>query len=103
VAKAAGTVQETIVTRIVQPIQQYLRDTRAELRKVTWPTRKEAWNLTLIVLGATVGMAIVLGAADFLFSETMKLLVLRMWVGYLAAVVAVAGGVAAWYFIHREE
>jgi preprotein translocase subunit SecE len=103
VAKAAGTVQETIVTRIVQPILQYIRDTRAELRKVTWPTRKEAWNLTLIVLGATVGMAIVLGAADFLFSETMKMLVLHNWVGYAAAVAALAGGVAAWYFIHREE
>jgi preprotein translocase subunit SecE len=103
VAKAAGSVQETIVTRIVQPVQQYLRDTRAELRKVTWPTRKEAWNLTLIVLGATVGMAIVLGAADFLFSEIMKMLVLRVWIGYVAAVIAVAGGVAAWYFIHREE
>jgi preprotein translocase subunit SecE len=103
VAKAAGTVQETIVSRIVQPIQQYLRDTRAELRKVTWPTRKEAWNLTLIVLAATVGMAIVLGAADFLFSKIMTMLVLRVGIGFVAAVVGVAGGVAAWYFIQREE
>ncbi len=40
---------------------RYFRDTRAELRKVHWPTRNEARNLTLIVLGVTVAMTIFLG------------------------------------------
>ena len=47
---------------------QYLRDTRAELRKVHWPSRQEAENLTKIVLVVTVSMAALLGLLDYLFS-----------------------------------
>jgi preprotein translocase subunit SecE len=53
----------------------YLRETRGELRKVTWPTREEAQRLTLIVLGVTILMAIFLGSLDFLFSTGVKSLV----------------------------
>ena len=54
---------------------RYLKETRAELRKVSWPTRKQATNLTLIVLAVTVAMAIFLGAVDFLFANLLRLLV----------------------------
>lgn len=101
-AKATGLLQTRAMNRLIQPVVQYLRDTRAELRKVTWPTRQEAWHLTLIVLGATAGMAAILGLADFAFAEVMKQLVLGSWVGYVAALVVVAAGVLAWYLIQRE-
>ena len=100
--KVTGSLQVSSLTRFVQPVLQYLRDTRAELRKVTWPTRKEARNLTLIVLGATVAMAIILGLADFAFAEIMRALVLGSYLGYVAAAVAAAAGVAGWYSIRRE-
>jgi len=51
---------------------RYLKETRAELRKVTWPTRAEAVNLTLIVLAVTVVMALFLGAFDLLFSTIVR-------------------------------
>jgi preprotein translocase subunit SecE len=102
VAKATGSLQDSFLVRFVQPIAQYLRDTRAELRKVTWPSRKEAWHLTLVVLGTTAGMAAILGLADFAFSETMRALVLGNWPGYVAAVAAVAAGFAGWYYIRHE-
>ena len=54
---------------------RYFKETRAELRKVSWPTRKQAINLTLIVLAVTVAMAIFLGAVDLLFSTLLRLLV----------------------------
>ena len=54
---------------------RYLKETRAELRKVSWPTRKQAINLTLIVLAVTVAMAIFLGAVDFLFANLLRLLI----------------------------
>jgi preprotein translocase subunit SecE len=54
---------------------RYLKETRAELRKVSWPTRQQATNLTLIVLAVTVAMAIFLGAVDFLFANLLRLLV----------------------------
>lgn len=48
----------------VNPAVRYLRETRAELAKVTWPTRKEWLRLSAIVLAVTVIMAFILGAAD---------------------------------------
>ncbi len=101
-AKATGSIQETVLGRVIQPIATYLGDTRAELRKVTWPSRKEAQNLTLIVLAATAGMAIILGLADYAFSETMRMLVLGSWIGYVAAVVFLAAGVGGWFMLRRE-
>ncbi len=44
---------------------RYFRDTRAELRKVRWPSRSEAWSLTKIVLAVTLGMAVFLGHWTF--------------------------------------
>jgi preprotein translocase subunit SecE len=102
VARTAGGIQGTIGARFVQPIREYLRDTRAELRKVTWPTRKEAQHLTLIVLGATVSMAIILGLADYAFGEIMRGMVLGSWTGYVAALVATAAGVGGWYLIRGD-
>ncbi|MFZ0548754.1 MAG: preprotein translocase subunit SecE [Candidatus Promineifilaceae bacterium] len=54
------------------PISKYIRETRGELRKVTWPTREESQRLTAIVLGVTVVMAIFLGVLDFIFSNGIQ-------------------------------
>ena len=55
-------------------LSKYLRETRGELRKVTWPTRKEAWRLTWIVLAVTAVFAGFLWAFDALFSNSLRLL-----------------------------
>ncbi len=55
-------------------IQRYFNETVGELRKVTWPTRREATNLTLIVLAVTVVVGMYLGLADTLFSRLFGLL-----------------------------
>jgi preprotein translocase subunit SecE len=49
-------------------IVQYLRETWFELKKVSWPTRSEAVNLTLIVVSVTTFLAMVLGLMDWLFA-----------------------------------
>ena len=56
-------------------IIRYLRETRAEIRKVTWPTRDEAINLTTIVLVVTVAMSILLWALDNLFTVVVGLII----------------------------
>ena len=60
---------------IFQAISRFWRETVGELRKVTWPTPKEAWALTKIVLIVTVIMAAILGILDFAFSQLIGLLV----------------------------
>jgi len=54
---------------------RYLRETRGELRKVTWPTRQESQRLTAIVLAVTALMALFLGLLDFIFSRGVQELV----------------------------
>ena len=49
-------------------ILRYFRQTLVELKKVSWPDRREATNLTLIVLTVTVAMSAFLGLTDWLFS-----------------------------------
>ena len=56
-------------------IVRYFKETRAELRKVTWPTRQEALNLTLIVVGFTIFMAALLGIIDYIFAWAFGLII----------------------------
>ena len=58
----------------IDRLKEYLKDTRGELRKVSWPTRAQATNLTLIVLAVTVIMAAFLGAMDFIFAQLIRLI-----------------------------
>jgi preprotein translocase subunit SecE len=52
-------------------IIRLLRETVAELRKVNWPTRQEATQLTLLVLLVIFIMSSLLGVLDFLFSKLL--------------------------------
>ncbi len=54
---------------------KYFREARAEMRKVTWPTRQEALYLTGIVLAVTVAMSILLWVLDTLFTGVMSALI----------------------------
>ncbi len=47
---------------------RYFRDTRAEIAKVTWPTREEGMRLTWVVTVVTIIAALVLFGLDGLFS-----------------------------------
>lgn len=70
-AKAAKASKKEQENRIVR----YLRATRSELRKVVWPTREEAINLTIVVIAVTVGMSALLGLIDFLFAQLFNLII----------------------------
>ncbi len=64
-------------TTVVKPensLVRYFKDTRAELAKVTWPTREEGFRLTSVVLIVTTISAIVLFGIDSVFSLIVALL-----------------------------
>ncbi|MBA3946252.1 MAG: preprotein translocase subunit SecE [Herpetosiphonaceae bacterium] len=56
-------------------LQRWFRETRGELRKVTWPTREEALRLTYVVIGIAVALGLVLGLTDTLLTTIYSLLV----------------------------
>lgn len=53
----------------------FVRNVRSELRKVVWPTPREAWNLTVVVVMLSVAVGLFLGAFDYLFQELFRLLI----------------------------
>ena len=55
-------------------LKKWYHETLGELRKVSWPTLKEAWRLTRIVLIVMAAMSAVLGLLDYVFSQLVTLL-----------------------------
>ncbi len=62
------------ITRAVEAVRRYFRETIGELRKVNWPSRQEAINLTQIVLAVIVLMTVFLGILDLVFTRIFALL-----------------------------
>ncbi len=56
-------------------IVEYIRDTKGELKHVSWPTRRQAIAFTVIVIALSLSVSIYLGLLDALFSEVLKLIV----------------------------
>ena len=55
-------------------IRRFYRETVGELRKVSWPTRQEATNLTIVVIIVTFGMSALLGVVDYIFTRLFALI-----------------------------
>lgn len=55
-------------------IRRSFKDMRGEMKKVVWPTKKQVWNNTLIVLVVCILSALVISGLDALFSFIIKLL-----------------------------
>ncbi len=55
----------------------FVGEVQAELRKVAWPTRKETFNLSLIVLIFLVLMTAMIAGFDLGFSKLVDLVINR--------------------------
>ncbi|MCX6798076.1 MAG: preprotein translocase subunit SecE [Candidatus Falkowbacteria bacterium] len=58
-------------------LSQYIKESVAEMKKVTWPTKKETYNYTLIVIGLSVGVAAFLGALDLIFGWGLQFVIIK--------------------------
>jgi len=61
----------------IEVAKQFLREVRTELKKVTWPSRKDTLSGTLVVLVAVFIIAIFLGIVDSGLSNLIKELLKR--------------------------
>ena len=60
---------------LLQP--DWIKGIWAEIKKVQWPTRQEAWNLTLVVLLVSIALGVALGGIDTIFGWFMQNTVLK--------------------------
>jgi len=58
-------------------IIDYLKASIEEMKKVTWPTKKETYNFTLLVIFISLGVALFLGLLDLIFTKGLEYLILN--------------------------
>jgi preprotein translocase subunit SecE len=56
-----------------QKIRQFLREVRAEMEKVTWPSRDEVRAATIVIIILVLILAAYIGAVDFVVSRVLGL------------------------------
>lgn len=61
------------ITRFFRSIREYFEGVRSELNKVSWPTRIDVRNLTIIVLATTIIASLILGIIGLGFTELFRI------------------------------
>jgi preprotein translocase subunit SecE len=56
-------------------IGKFLRESRAEMKKVFWPTKKDVWYSTLVVIGLTVVVGFYIGLVDAVLTRLLSLFI----------------------------
>lgn len=57
-------------------LTNFLKETRTELKKVTWPTRQETIRYTAAVVVISAVLSVFLGGLDFIFQYVLNTFVL---------------------------
>ena len=59
---------------MLEKIRLFLTEFRIEMKKVSWPSRKEVMASTGVVLLVVLFMSFFMGIADFVFSKLLRLM-----------------------------
>ena len=53
----------------------YIKESLAEMKKVTWPSKKETYRYTVLVVVLSLAVAAFLGALDYIFNFGFQLVI----------------------------
>jgi preprotein translocase subunit SecE len=67
-----GGLMEFAIHSKIEAAKQFLREVKQELKKVTWPSRKDALSGTAVVLVAVFIIALFLGIVDSGLSSLIR-------------------------------
>lgn len=67
-------VATIVVLYKVKIIYNYIFDVISEIKKVTWPNKKETWSATLVVIIAVLIAGLVLGVFDWISASLLGLI-----------------------------
>jgi preprotein translocase subunit SecE len=59
---------------VIAKVRNFFQEVRAEMGKVTWPTREELMGSTAVVLMTMLILSTFIGIADLIFSQALGLL-----------------------------
>ena len=69
---APASTPSSVGRALVDRASGWLYDTRAELKKVVWPTREQAINLTGLVIAVALAVAAFVGVVDAIFEKIVQ-------------------------------
>jgi preprotein translocase subunit SecE len=72
--KSKGKASEREAPSRFGSLKQLVRDTKNEIKKVTWPDRETTRNLTIVVIALAAFLGAVLGGVDALFVRLWEML-----------------------------
>ncbi len=72
-AKDKKNASDSGIIRHIGQARQFLRESRVELKKVKWPTKKELMATTAVVVFISLLMAVYFGLVDWVLSFMYKL------------------------------
>jgi len=59
---------------VLDRIRRFLDEAWSELKKVSWPTREQTRNLTVLVFAISLAVGLYITVLDFIFSQAVKFL-----------------------------
>ena len=63
--------EKIMITRFIQ----YIKDTRGELKHVSWPTQRQTITFTILVILLSLVIAFYIGVFDFFFGKILNQIV----------------------------
>ena len=66
-----------VMGKRVRFVPKFVSESWAELKQVTWPTKREAASKTIAVIGFAIAFTIFVQLLDFIFSKVVKEIILR--------------------------
>jgi preprotein translocase subunit SecE len=58
----------------VDRIRRFINEAWSELKKVTWPTREQTWNLTVLVIVVSAAIGVYITVFDVIFAQVVQVL-----------------------------
>lgn len=59
---------------MIAKTNEFLANVKAELKKVTWPTRKDTYASSLVVIALVLVSAVFLGGVDLILSRLVRMI-----------------------------
>ena len=72
-AKVAEPTRRSVLSERVAGVRRLYDDTRSEMRKINWPDQKTTKDLTVVVIGISIALGILLGGIDWILFQLFEL------------------------------
>jgi preprotein translocase subunit SecE len=59
---------------VLKRIRRFLEESYSELKKVTWPTREQVRNLTVLVFVISAAVGVFIALTDLVWTEVLRVI-----------------------------